>query len=136
MSYTSDTIINDKRANQIIDLIFEKLVEKFPPTKGDPDNFFVKKGFVLSGKASKMLQESLTGEIKNIIFETDKVEIYDYLIKNIDSFFKMNTILFQERILIYPFNIYIEIWKCDEVKAIAYNSIYVQDVTFIPTEAL
>jgi hypothetical protein len=136
MSYTSDTIINDKRANQIIDLIFEKLVEKFPPTGGDPDNFFVKKGFVLSGKASKMLQESTTGEIKNIIFETDKPAIYDFLTKKIDSFFKMNTILFQERILIYPFNIYIEIWKCDEVKAIAYNSIFVQDVTFIPTEAL
>jgi hypothetical protein len=55
-SYTEETIFRDRRINGIIDMMFAKLVEHFPPEGTDTENDFVFKQIILSGKAAEVIQ--------------------------------------------------------------------------------
>lgn len=131
-SYTEENIFRDKRINGIIDLMFTKLVEQFPATEEDTDNDFVFKGIILSGKASKILQEAGREEVESIIFETDKPEILTYLKLNYKKIFGCKGISFKERLLIYPQEIYLEIWPSETLVLMPANRIWIQNIANIP----
>ena len=137
MSYTSEKIFAEERVNNILDYLFTKLVEKFPATIPDPDNDYVYKGLLLTGKASAIMQGATNVEIKNITLQVDDELIYNFLYDIIPKLFNCKVIIFKERILFYPFDLFFEIWLTPgDLKPILNTTVYVQDTIFIPTETL
>lgn len=136
-SYTDNNIFENKQVNAICDLLFTKLVEKFPPTPSDASNFKVYKGVILSGDGAKILNGGSVKELKNIVFECDQLDIFKYLSYNIQNILPGKSIKFQNRILAYPFDKYIEIWfKSSENKPNLQSDIFVQLTAFINPETL
>lgn len=137
MSYQSEPIFSDNRINALCDFILETLKNQFPVTdpKVDPD--YVIKTFILSGKAAKNLQADGTDEVKNITFETSDVAIYNWCGANLSKLlFNCKILVFKERILLYPNDFFLEIWLTNKLDTIYNNTIYVQNISSIPSETL
>lgn len=138
-AYTTNTIFENPQVNALCDLLFKKLIEQFPPVlPDDPDNFFVYKGIVLSGKGAAIMQGATEVGINNITFETDQEDILKWLQTNVGKIFNCRVINFKNRILFYPFDkYYFEIWwRSDGCKELLSSGIYIQDDSFINPETL
>jgi hypothetical protein len=135
-SYTEETIFRDRRINGIIDMMFAKLVEHFPPEGTDTENDFVFKQIILSGKAAEVIQNPKSQPAKAIIFETSNDDIYEYLFLNLKKIYNCKVIAFKERILFYPQDFYFEIWKAETLNQVEENGIWLQHINDIPEEML
>lgn len=131
-AYFDNQIFTDNRINQICDLIFQKLVQRFPPVAPDLKNDFVYEHFILSGQAAETLQEPKITPIKNIIFQTDNLEIYNFLVQNYKTILNAAGIVFKERILLYPLEFFFEIWYTpNDLDVLQSNGIIVQNIESI-----
>ena len=136
-AYTDNRIFASKQLNAMCDLMFTSLVETFPPGVQDIDNDFIYKGIILSGKSAAIIHNEAVASINNIIFQTDKTEIYEYLLARIKTVFNCKIVKFQERILFYPRDFFFEVWLTPgNLKPILLENIYVQEFVFIPSETL
>jgi hypothetical protein len=137
-SYTTNNIFANKQVNALCDLLFTKLVAQFPPAVGDPDNFFIYKGIILSGNGAKIMNGATATNLKNIVFECDELSVFQFLTANIHNIFPGKSIKFKNRILAYPFDdYYFEIWYNPTLNKETLNSgIYVQLTAFINPETL
>lgn len=135
--YQLNEIFENPTVNQLCDLIFSKLLEKFPAQSSDPTNDFLYKGFILSGRAAAILQGETNIPLNNIVFETYQTEIYKYLQVVLPSTFKSSVIAFKERILFYYAGLYFEFWWSeDPLNEIEISGIYVQTLSNIPSPTL
>ena len=136
-SYTTNDIFANKQVNALCDLLFTKLVAQFPPAVGDPNNFYIYKGIILSGNGAKIMNGATATNLKNIVFECDELSVFQFLTANIHKIFSGKTIKFKNRILAYPFDHHFEIWyKSDGNKETLNSGIYVQQTAFINPETL
>ena len=136
-AYKDNSIFANTLQNAMCDLLFTKLVAKFPPAVDDVDNDFIYKGILLTGKAANVLHEEAEQPINNIIFQTNKEDVYKFLLANIKTIFNCKIVKFQERILFYPRDFYFEVWYTPgTLKPILRENIYVQEFGFIPEETL
>lgn len=137
-AYTTNTVFTDARFNATADFLFSKIAEAFPPDDLDPDNDYVFKGVILSGKAASILRGD-TGEIRNVTLQTDKQDIYDWLVQNLgNNLFNCPQISFKNRILFYPQpDLYFEIWLSDTpLDGVLASGIYIQTLENIPPQTL
>jgi len=136
-SYQTNLIFEDAKANEICDILFSKLVEKFPPSIADPDNDYVYKGFILSGKCAAIMQGTTPVPVSNVVFQTYQSEIYQYLQTALSDIFKCQVIAFKERILFYHLDIFFEVWWSDDpLNEIENSNIFIQNITSIPAQTL
>lgn len=136
-SYKDNSIFENEQINAICDILFEKLVIQFPPDISDVDNDYVYKGIILSGRGAAILQGATATDLKNIIFQTYQTEIYTYLKTALAEIFKCPVIVFNERILFYPFGHYFEIWwSSDPLEEKLHSGIYIQQTASIPNITL
>lgn len=136
-AYKDNEIFANTQQNVMCDLLFAKLVAQFPPAEDDTENIYVFEGVLLTGKASAILQEGADAPISNIVFQTNKEDIYKYLLDNIKTIFNCKIVKFQERILFYPRDFYFEIWYTPVLlKPTEKNGIQAQYIAFIPEETL
>jgi serine/threonine-protein kinase RIO1 len=135
--YQTKEIFQDKKVNQICDLLFDKLVEQFPKDLSDPSNDYIYKGFILSGRAAAILQGTTATDLNNIVFQTHHVNIYKYLQTGLADIFKCPVIVFKERILFYYLGFYFEIWWSEPLLTeVLVDDIYVQLTANIPAATL
>lgn len=135
--YQTNEIFQDKKANQVCDMLFDKLVERFPADVSDPDNDFIFKGFILSGRGAAILQGTTATDLNNIVFQTYQEEVYKYLQTALGDIFKCQAIAFKERILFYYLGFYFEIWwSADPLNEVLVDDIYVQLTASIPAATL
>lgn len=139
-AYTENNIFENPQVNDLCDYLFTKLTEAFPAEVGDPDNFYIYKGIVLSGVASNVLQGATAEDLKNIVFEIDQENVYRWLANNVSKIFNCKVLKFKERLLFYPFDkYYFEIWWVVDsggCKAISNSGIFVQENSFINPQTL
>ncbi|MFY0481478.1 hypothetical protein ACI6PS_02635 [Flavobacterium sp. PLA-1-15] len=135
--YQVNNIFAEPRLNAISDFIIEKLMEKFPKSEDEEFNENILEGFILSGKASAILQGDL-GSINNVVFVTNKTQIYNWLIENIGKVLRCKQISFKKRILFYPHpDLYFEVWLMEtDLEIIPINEINIQILSQIPIETL
>lgn len=132
-SYTDNTIFTNNQINAICDFIFLKLTEEFPPEGADTENDFVFEHFILSGRASKQKQRLSDVPVKNIIFQCDNNTIYEWFALNYQNIFEGKGMIFKERIILYPFGYYFEIWFSNTaLNPITSTGINIQNVKDIP----
>lgn len=137
-SYQLRSIFDEPRLNAMSDFLIDNLLEAFPKSPDEEENEFVLKGFVLSGKASAILQ-GRTGSISNVTFQTDKAEIYKWCLENLGSkLFKCKQISFKNRILFYPHpDLYFELWWTPiGLRPMVAETIFIQPLSEIPIETL
>lgn len=138
-AYTDNSIFENPQVNALCDLLFFKMTEQFPAVlPGDPDNFYIYKGIVLSGKGAAIIQGTTAVDLQNIVFEIDQANVFAWLQNNVAKIFNCKVINFKNRILFYPFDkYYFEIWwlpgGCKEISA---AGIFVQDTVFINPETI
>jgi hypothetical protein len=137
-SYTENTIFENPQVNALCDLLFIKLVAQFPPEGLDSNNYYIYKGIILSGNGAKIMNGETATNLKNIVFECDKLTVFQFLTANIHKIFPGKSIKFKNRILAYPFDdYYFEIWYNPTLnKEILNSGIYVQQTAFINPETL
>lgn len=136
-SYTDNTIFENQQVNALCDLLFTKLVAQFPPAAGDPNNFYIYKGIILSGNGAKIMNGATPSNLKNIVFECDQLDVFEFLMAKIQKILPGKTIKFKNRILAYPFDHHFEIWYNPTLNKETLNSgIYVQLTAFINPETL
>jgi hypothetical protein len=136
-SYTDNSIFENKQINALCDLLFTTLVQQFPPAVDDPNNYYIYKGVVLSGTAAKILNGDTPEDLKNIVFECDQLDVFEFLQAAIQKNLTGKIIKFKNRIFIYPFDYYFEIWyKSDGNKEIENSGIYIQETAFINPETI
>lgn len=141
MSYNLYTLMNiftDQRLNAVCDYMLGQLTDAFPPDVTDPDNNFVLQSCILSGKAAEILRDG-SGSIRNVTFECDRIEIYNWLVQNLGSkIFNCPQISFQNRILFYPQpDLFFEIWFANyNLDAYDLGGLFVQNLDDIPTQTL
>jgi hypothetical protein len=136
--YTTDEVFDSPRANAICDFLFQNLESAFPAESGDPDNEWLFKSCILSGRAAAILRGA-EGPINNIVFEIDRDVIYNWLVANLgQKIFNCPQISFKNRILLYPFpDLYFEFWYSEDLMdPVNDGSIFFQQLDNIPTQTL
>lgn len=121
-------------ANQYIDSLLTMLELEFPAGGGDPDNDAVFKNFLLSGQASRILQEVVGPEaVKNVVIQANDT-LFSKLQQHYTRNLSIKSVLFSERILVYHRLFFLEIWKTDEedLEPKGASGIFVQDSSSIP----
>ena len=144
MSYQSKQVFKNDRINAVIDYIFENLIIAFPPPVEDGTAYTVYGRMILSGKAAAILQGESDSPVNNITLQTDKLEFYLWCVKNLPRIFNCRKIAFKNQLLLYPNDFFIEIWYTptieDDVdsglKISVVDTIFVQQIAYIPTETL
>lgn len=129
MSFTNGKIFLDPKVNAICDKLIYFLNEEFKTTNYLNDNFG------LTGKAAFILQESGIGNANNVIFITNRQDIYNFLFDNIYNFLKPNLyIKFKERLLLDFEFVKLEIWLTDSnLTFITLNEVKIQERDKIPS---
>lgn len=123
MNYIDNQIFTDNRLNILADRLFYYLNQEY--------TFLVLKSkFALSGKVAALLQLEGIPPSTNIIFKTNDIKVYDYLLLNVNDFMKPKTIVkFKERILLDFDYCQVEIWyRSGELKIMNHNTsdIYIE----------
>ncbi len=141
MSYKSEHIFQDDRINSLIDYMFDKIIEAFPPPlESEEGNDHVLAHVVLSGRCAGIMQGEDPQDTKNIMFETDKPEFYLWCAKNLGRIFDCQLIAYKERLLFYPRGYFFELWYTDEDNLYAIKTedseIFVQHIDNIPEQTL
>ena len=135
-SYAENNIFTNKQLNVVCDTFLKAIVDKFT-SGGEEGDDVIYRAFILSGRASAMLQDAVYDGIKNIVFQTSNPDIFEYLKVNIFRFFDCKTIAFADRIILYPLGFYFEIWfSPDPMTELEISNIYLQHIDFIPEETL
>lgn len=137
MSYIDQEIFQDNRINSICDLIYQELYAAFPPTESQDPNY-IYLAFLLSGRAGAILQGATEQPILNVIFETNNTILYDWCKTVLPSkLAQCKYINFKERMLLYPQDLFFEIWFSETLDAQNYSgNIYSQKTSLIPEETL
>jgi hypothetical protein len=108
MSYQDNEIFEPK-LNAICDYILQLIQEAFPEVENE-ENIAVTQ-FVLSGRAASIRQKEEFTEIHNVIFHTINESIFKWCYQKLPTLlFNCKAVKFQDRLLIYPQDYFIEIW--------------------------
>jgi len=106
MTFTEANFFADPRHNQVVDLIYYHLVEwsRIQDPEVNIDDVYC-----ISGKAAAIWQGETDTPVNNAIFITDNEELFQYILKSVPSLVKLPAVKFQEKLLIYAPDLYIEI---------------------------
>ena len=133
MYYVTNQIFTDNRLNLIADRLFFYLDKEFTLEA-------ILSNFILTGKASAILQGKMAAPSTNFVFTTNDEILYGFLLLNINDFMKAKTVLkFKERILLDFDFCQLEIWfKSGGYASIDYDStsIYIEEFNKIDQKLL
>lgn len=133
MYYVTNQIFTDNRLNLIADRLFFYLDREFTLDA-------IKLNFILTGKASIILQGEMAAPSTNFVFTTNNQMLYSFLLLHINDFMKAKTVLkFKERILLDFEFCQVEIWfKLGGYTSINYDgtAIYIEDFNKIDKKLL
>ena len=106
MTFTEANFFTDPRHNQVVDLIYYHLVEW--SRLQDPE-VVIDDVYCISGEAAAIWQGETDAQVKNAIFITDNEDLFQYILTSIAGLTKLPCVKFQEKILIYAPDLFIEI---------------------------
>ena len=129
MEYIARAVYQDNRINIICDRLFFYIMQKF-------ENKTIANSFILTGSSAFQLQETVPLAARNIVFTTNDLEIYNYLLLEL-SFLKAKEIVkFKNRILIDLEFCKIEIWlrvQSYTIVPFGTSNVFLEEKTTIPT---
>lgn len=124
-------IIDDDLCNVLCDQIMAAMRDNFKDKDLD--------SFVLSGRLASNLQTGEEIAIRNVVFVTDKRNVFDYHQQNAKEISATNTgiIQFKNCTLVNFQNLFIEVWFINEALQLGkYQDLPVQLISQIPIETL
>lgn len=138
MTYASANIFSDPRINALCDRIYALMYQAMPASESQ-DLDYIYKAFLLSGRPAAILQGATTQPVDNIVFQTSNEILFswcrDNLAKRIGN---CKSIIFKERILIYPNDYIFEIlFSQTPLSLVIYQEdINLNNIEIIPEETL
>jgi hypothetical protein len=106
--FVDNTIFKDREVNVFCDKIYTALQNHFD---GIEPEVIIVNHFLLSGRVAAIIQGEEYDEVNNIIFQTDEVAVYEWLIQNLPAAFSgAKSLALKNRILIYGAAFIMEVW--------------------------
>ena len=135
-NFQDNFIFQTRSANAIADMILTALDKEFPTVLPDEFNVPLRDHFVLSGRASAILQGDPETPLNNITFETDSDIFMKFIRENVGALLKCEVLKYKNRTTFVANGICFEVWKADRISLVRIYGIVIQNKTNIPTNLL